>query len=102
MREWPIKFFWYTRKKGKTIEEVIDTDPDWLEWAIREFQNLTPSQAEYYEKRIGKKLSKKFIQDVEPYEWKPGDPDEMYLDLCYAQDLEKTIRKWRGRQLELF
>ena len=61
IREWPIVRFWYTKKNGKTIEEIIDTDPDWLWWAIREFQNLTPKQAEYYQLRTGKKLSLYYI-----------------------------------------
>ena len=102
MREWPIVKFWYTRKKGKTIEEIIDTDPDWLIWAIKEFQNLTPKQAKYYELKTKKKLNPKYIQDVEPYEWKSGDSDELYMDLCENQNLEYTLRKWRGEQLNLF
>lgn len=102
MREWPIVKFWYTRKKGKTIEEIIDTDPDWLIWAIKEFQNLTPKQAKYYELKTKKKLNPKYIQDVEPYEWKSGDSDELYMDLCETQNLEYTLRKWRGEQLNLF
>ena len=102
MREWPIVEFWYTRKKGKTIEEIIDTDVDWLNWAIKEFQNLTPKQAQYYEARTKKKINPKYIQDVEPYEWLPGDPDGLYMDLCENQNLEYTLRKWRGEQLKLF
>ena len=102
MREWPIVRFWYTKKKGKTIEEIIDTDVDWLNWAIKEFQNLTPKQAKYYELKTKKKLNPKYIQDVEPYEWKNGDPDNLYMDLCNNQDLRYTLRKWRGEQLNIF
>lgn len=102
MREWPITSFWYTQKKGKTIEEIIDTDPSWLIWAIKEFQNVTPKQAEYFEKRLGKKLNPKYIQDVEPYTWIPGDPDGLYMDLCNNQNIDYTLRKWRGEQLNLF
>lgn len=102
MREWPIVRFWYTKKKGKTIEEIIDTDVDWLNWAIKEFQNLTPQQAKYYELRTKRKINPKYIQDVEPYEWKNGDPDNLYMDLCNNQDLRYTLRKWRGEQLNIF
>ena len=102
MREWPIDKFWYTQKKGKTIEEIIDTDIDWLNWAIKEFQNLIPKQAKYYELKTKKKLNPKYIQDVEPYSWQPGDPEGLYMDLCENQNLEYTLRKWRGEQLNLF
>lgn len=102
IREWPIVRFWYTQKNGKTIEEIIDTDPDWLWWAIREFQNLTPKQAEYYQLRTGKKLSPHYIQDVTPYEYQSGDPGGLYMDLCRSQNLEYTLRKWRGEQLSIF
>lgn len=102
MREWPIVKFWYTKKNGKTIEEIIDTDPQWLCWAIKEFQNLTPRQAEYFFKRTGRQLNKKYIQDVEPYLYQKGDPEGLYMDLCENQNLEYTLRKWRGEQLNIF
>ncbi|MBR5297531.1 MAG: hypothetical protein IKU29_06665 [Parabacteroides sp.] len=102
MREWPIVRFWYTQKQGKTIEEIIDQDIDWFEWALKEFQNVTPSQANHYHKVTGKKIPQKFIQDVEPYLWQKGDRDGLYMDLCRTQDLEGTLRKWRGEQLSLF
>ena len=75
--EWPIEFFWYTRKKGMTIEEVIDKDLDWFIWAVCTFQNVTPSQAEYFYKKTGCRLNKKLIQDVTPYKWQKGDRGEM-------------------------
>ena len=100
--EWPISRFWYTKKKGMTIEEIIDKDLDWFLWAVVTFQNVTPKQAEYFFKRTGKKLNQKLIQDVEPYEWQPGDSEELYIELCDCQDLTKTLRKYRGEQLELF
>lgn len=102
MREWPIKYYWYTKKKGKTIEEIIDTDPSWLDWAIKEFQNLTPKQAQYYKQKTGKQLKSIYIQDVEPYEYIKGDPEGLYMDLCENQNLEYTLRKWRGEQLSIF
>ena len=102
MREWPIVKFWYTKKNGKTIEEIIDTDPQWLCWAIKEFQNLTPKQAEYFFKRTGKRLKQTYIQNVEPYLYQKGDPEGLYMDLCENQNLEYTLRKWRGEQLNIF
>ena len=102
MREWPIKFWWYTRKKGMTIEESIDADVEWVCWAIKNFQNVTPAQARYLEQKTGRKLNPIYIQDVEPYEWKPGDSEELYMDICRSQDLVGTLRKYRGEQLKLF
>lgn len=100
--EWPIKFWWYTKKKGMTMEEVIDKDLDWFLWAVCTFQNVTPEQAEYFKKRTGKTLNSRLIQDVEPYEYKTGDTEEMYMEICRTQDLHGTLRKWRGEQLNLF
>ena len=101
MREWPIVKWWYTRKKGLTIEETIDKDLRWFCWAVKEFQNVTPSQAKYCEKKTGKKLPARYIQDVEPYEWQPGDPEQLYMELCETQDLDGTLLKYRGKQLSL-
>ena len=102
MREWPIKFWWYTRKKGMTIEESIDADVEWVCWAIKNFQNVTPAQARYLEQKTGRKLKPQYIQDVEPYEWKLGDSEELYMEICRSQDLVGTLRKYRGEQLSLF
>lgn len=101
-REYPITTLWYTRKKGMSIEEVIDKDPDWMMWAIRSFQNLTPKQAEYFKKRTGVTINPKFIQDVEPYEWMKGDSDKLYAELCENNDLNFTLKKYRGEQLKMF
>lgn len=100
--EWPIVRFWYTKKKGQTIEEIIDKDLNWFLWAVTTFQNVTPQQADYFYKKTGKKLNPKLIQNVEPYEWKSGDTENLYMELCDCQDLTKTLRKYRGEQLELF
>lgn len=100
--EWPITKFWYTKKKGQTIEHIIDADPSFFEWAIKTFQNVTPTQAAYYKNRTGRSLNPRVIQDVEPYEWRPGDPDELYMELCETQDLRGTLRKYRGEMNSLF
>ncbi len=101
--EWPIVKFWYTKYKGKTIEELIDKDLEYFQWAVSTFQNVTPEQAEYYFQKTGKRLNPKVIQDVEPYEWQDGDPIlDLYMELCETQDLKGTLRKYRGEQLNLF
>ena len=101
--EWPIVRFWYTRKEGQTIEEIIDTDVTFFEWAVSNFQNVTPKQASYYSIRTGRVVPKIAIQDVEPYEWQKGDPEKLYMTLCETQDLKGTIYRFRGaEQLSLF
>ena len=101
--EYPIVYFWYTKHKGKTIEELIDKDVHFFEWAVSTFQNVTPKQAEYYFKKTGRKLPTEVIQDVEPYEWKEGDSEEsLYMEICRSQDLKGTLRKYRGEQLSMF
>ena len=100
--EWPIKKFWYTKKKGQTIEHIIDTDISFFEWAVKTFQNVTPQQAAYYKNKTGHTLNPRVIQDVEPYEWIPGDNDKLYEELCETQDLPSALRKWRGEMNSLF
>lgn len=68
--EYPITKFWYSRKAGQTIEEIIDTDPRWFIWAVTQFLNVTPDQASYFEQKYGMELPDNVIQDVKPY-----DPD---------------------------
>lgn len=101
-REYPIVRFWYTKHAGKTIEEIIDKDLDFFLWTVSSFQNVTPQQAKYFEKKTGKILNPRVIVDVEPYEYIKGDPEEMYTELCKTQDLRGVILKYRGIQTSLF
>lgn len=100
--EYPIVRWWYTQHSGKTIEEVIDICPSFMQWSIGAFQNVTPSQAQYFKKITGKDIPEEAIQDVTPYEYQEGDPEQLYIDLCKTQDLDKTLQKYRGVQLNLF
>ena len=104
MREWPIVKLWYTKHKGRTIEWIIDNDVTYFCWMVKTFQNVTPAQAEYFKKRWHKELADKVIQDVQPYEWQKGDPDDLYMELCETQNLEETLNKYRNnvKCLELF
>lgn len=101
--EYPIEKFWYTKHCGHSIEYIIDHDITFFEWAVRVFQDVTPSQAEYYHKKTGKKIPRSIVKAVPPYVWEPGDPEPLYSELCRTQDLESVLFKWRkGGQLELF
>lgn len=101
--EYPIVRYWYTKYKGLTIEQIIDRDVDYFRWLVANFQNVTPKQANYYFQKTGNRLNPKVIQDVEPYEWLPGDPEEtLYMEICTTQDLQGCLRKYRGEQLEMF
>ena len=100
--EWPVAMMWYTKHAGKTIERIIDTDIDYFEWMVRTFQLVTPMQAAYYKLRTGRIIPPEYIQDVVPYQWRKGDPDGLYMEICDTQDLTGTIRKYRGEQLSMF
>ena len=100
--EYPIVRFWYTKQAGQTIEEIIDREPSFIEWAVSTFQNVTPSQAQHFKKLTGKDIPEEAIQDVQPYEWQEGDTEQLYIDLCKTQNLDKTLQKYRGVQLNLF
>lgn len=101
-REYPIVRFWYTKQAGRTIEEIIDREPSFMEWAISTFQNVTPAQADYFEKKTQKSIPPEYIQDVQPYEWREGDPEQLYATLCETKNLDKTLQDYRGVQLNLF
>lgn len=100
--EWPVVMMWYTKQAGHTIEEIIDRDISFFEWMVRTFQMITPKQADYYRMRTGKTIPAGYIQDVTPYQWEKGDPEKLYMEICDTQDLEGTLLKYRGKQLNLF
>ena len=101
--EYPIVHFWYTKHKGWTIEKLIDWDVSFFEWCVRTFQDVTPAQAAYYEKKTGWKIPNECIRDVTPYEWVPGDGEmEPYMTICKTGDLEGTLLRFRGRQFDMF
>lgn len=101
--EWPIVRFWYTRKKGQTIEQIIDTDITFFEWAVANFQNITPGQASYYCRRTGHMPPSSVIKDVTPYEHGDNDPEQLYEMLCKpGADYDDVIKKYRGIELSLF
>ena len=101
--EYPIVYFWYTKHKGKTIEEIIDKDVTFFEWAVRTFQDVTPSQAQYYFQKTNQKVPPECIRDVEPYRFEKGDPElKLYMELCETGDLPGTLARYRVNQLDLF
>lgn len=101
--EYPIVRFWYTKHKGWTIEKLIDFDVSFFEWVVRTFQDVTPAQADYYEKRTGHKIPQVCIRNVKPYEWAPPDGEmEPYMTICKTNDLEGTLLHYRGHQYSLF
>lgn len=102
MREYPIKKLWYTRHKGKTIEEVADCDLSYLCWMIKTFQDITPAQAQYIKDKYNLKVKDEYVKDVRPYEYVKGDTLKMYEDLCLMYDIDKWEHKWRVVQGELF
>jgi hypothetical protein len=101
--EYPIVRFWYTKQAGFSVEEIIDREPSFIEWAISTFQNVTPQQASYFKKKTGKLIPDECIQDVKPYEHLSSDPDSLYEELCESgKTLDETLHKYRGVQLNLF
>ena len=101
--EYPIEKFWYTKHNGHSIEYIIDHDITFFEWAVRIFQDVTPTQAEYYYKKTGRKIPRACIKAVPPYVWETGDPERLYMELCESGDLDKILFKYRkGNQLDLF
>lgn len=91
--EYPISFIWYTKHAGKTIEWIMDHDPSYFVWMLKTFQDVTPPQADHFYSRYKKRIPKQYIQDVEPYTYQKGDPEEMYMELCTNRDLKPLMEK---------
>ena len=100
--EWPVVMIWYTKYAGSTIEHIIDVNVDYFEWMVKTFQLVTPKQAQYYKSKTGLDIPEEYIKDVIPYEWRRGDPDCLYMDICRSNDLEGTLLRYRGKQLSMF
>lgn len=103
MREFPIKKFWYGKGAAyRDIEELMEKNPGWFIWAVETFQDLTPSQASHFEEVYGMELPESVVcpqhllDEINgglPYEFKKGDSEDIYKDLCrkYAN---ATGQKW--------
>lgn len=106
MREFPIKKFWYGKGAAyKSIEELIEKRPGWFIWAVETFQDVSPSQAEHFREIYGMELPNEVITSQEvldslnggsPYEYKKGDTEEVYKDLCrkYAEVTHQEWNEW--------
>lgn len=103
MREFPIKKFWYGKGAAyRTIEELIEKNPKWFIWAVETFQDVTEEQARHFYEVYSMELPPYVItpQSVmneinggSPYEYKKGDSEEIYKDLC-RKYTDKTGQKW--------
>lgn len=102
--EYPIVRLWYTKREGWTIEELIRNDITFFEWLVSNFQDVTPAQAQFYKRLTKKELPSEVIKDVTPYEWKNGDPECLYSEVCRSGDLDSSILKHRpgSSQLSIF
>lgn len=78
--EYPITKFWYSRKAGQTIEEIIDTDPTWFIWAVETFLDVTPVQAAYFKEKYGMDLPDHVIKDLPPYTYSKDKPYPGYSE----------------------
>lgn len=99
VREYPIVRFWYSKAaRFKSIEELMDNDPDYFLWALGAFQNITVDQANHFEEKYGLKIPPKFVEDVPPYEHMKGDPVELYQELCDfpRPSLDEVLTKYRS------
>ena len=106
MREFPIKKFWYGKGAAcKDIEELIEKNPTWFIWAVEKFQDVTPTQAKHFKELFKMDLPDEVICSQElldringglPYEYKKGDSEEVYKELCrkYADARGEEWNDW--------
>ena len=112
MREFPIRKFWYGKGAAyNTIEELLEKNPGWFIWAVETFQDLSPAQAEHFRKVYGMELPESVITSQElldsingglPYEYKKGDGEEVYKEICrrYADATGQEWSEWLKEGLE--
>lgn len=95
MREWPIVKFWYGKgAKYSSIEELIDSNPSWFLWAVDTFQDITPSQAQYWLDKYPElgPIPNEYVKDVVPYRHTKDSPDSEYMNLCEGRiGIEQTL-----------
>lgn len=103
VREFPIKKFWYGKGAAyRDIDELMEKNSKWFIWAVETFQDLTPAQAEHFKEVYGMDLPSEVIckqelldeiNNGEPYEFKKGDTEDIYKEMCrkYA---DATGQKW--------
>lgn len=92
--EYPVTKMWYGKGAGRTIEEIIDWKPDYFIWMVDRFLDVSPSQAEYWNKKFpGMELPDYVISpaDVIPYTYTKESPADEYELLC--KEYSKTKAK---------
>ena len=82
--ESPVVKMWYGKMAGRTIEEIIDTKPDYFIWMVEQFQDITVDQARYFKEKYGMELPPDVIapSDTIPYEHTKDSPEGEYIDIC--------------------
>lgn len=96
--EWPVLKMWYGKMAGKTVEEIVDNYPRYFIWMVKAFQDVTVTQAKYFQDKYGMDLPPEVIQDVIPYEYiYKHSPEEEYERLCKG---EITIEETYGYRVK--
>lgn len=96
--EWPVLKMWYGKMAGKTIEEIIDTQPRYFIWMVKAFQDVTVTQAKHFQDKYEMELPPEVIQDVTPYEYiYKHSPEGEYERLCKG---EITIEETYGYRVK--
>ena len=106
MREFPIQKFWYGKGAAcKDMEELIEKNVNWFIWAVENFQDVTPKQAQHF-KEVWKMdlprqviTSQKLLDEINnglPYEHKKKDTEDVYKELCrkYADATKQKWNEW--------
>lgn len=82
--EHPVTAMWYGKMAGKTIEEIIDTDPSYFVWMLSGFLDVTVQQAKYFEEKYGLALPENVIAPPEISAWTHCEDtlENEYKELC--------------------
>ena len=96
--EWPVLKMWYGKMAGKTIEEIIDTQPTYFIWMVKAFQDVTVTQAKHFQDKYEMELPPEVVRDVPPYEYiYKHSPEGEYERLCKG---EITIEETYGYKVK--
>ena len=82
--EYPVVEMWYGKLAGSSIEKIIDLDPEYFIWIVKQFQDVTVQQADYFKDKYGMELPANVVAPpgTVPYQHKKDSPEKEYINLC--------------------
>ena len=97
VREYPVAYLWYGKHAYEPLEQIMDLYPDYFLWMLEKFQNVTTSQATFFQKKYQVDIPPEAVENVPPYVYVRKDPPELYEALCKfpRPELSQVLHQYR-------